>query len=58
MKYFVGIAFGTLATALIKVGIKCTELYMVFSPVAMWTYIVGCLADGFLSARKKYKIYA
>ncbi len=58
MKYFMGIVFGTLTTALIKVGIKCTELYMVFSPAAMWAYIAGCLVDGFLSTRKKSKIYA
>lgn len=58
MKYFIGIVFGTIVTPLIRVGIKCTELYMVFSPVVMWAYIAGCLANGFLSTRKKSKIYA
>lgn len=58
MKYFASNIFDIIATALIKAGIKCTELYMIFSPTAMWVYIVGCLTDGFLSIRKKYKIYA
>lgn len=58
MKYFVGNIFDTIATSLIKVGIKCTELYMVFSPTAMWVYIAGCIANGFFSTRKKSKIYA
>ena len=58
MKYFMGNIFSTIATALIKVGIKCTELYMVFSPIAMWVYIAGCITEGFLSTRKKSRIYA
>lgn len=58
MKYFAENIFNIIATALIKVGIKCTELYMVFSPTAMWVYIAGCITEGFLSTRKKSKIYA
>lgn len=58
MKYFVGNIFDIIATALIKVGIKCTELYMIFSPIAMWIYIAGCIVNGFLSTPKKSKIYA
>lgn len=58
MKYFARNIFDIIATALIKAGIKCTELYIVFSPTAMWVYIAGCIANGFLSTRKKSKIYA
>lgn len=58
MKYFMGNILDITITALIKTGIKCTELYMVFSPIAMWVYIAGCITEGFLSTRKKSKIYA
>lgn len=58
MTRFVGTIFGIVATGFIKIGIKCTELCMIFSPTAMWIYIVGCFVDGFLSTHKKSKIYA
>ncbi len=53
MAYFIGIMFGIIATQLIKTVLFCTMLYMLFSPITMWAYLIACFIYGFIKSLKR-----
>lgn len=52
MARFTGIMLGIIATQLIRIILFCTMLYMLFSPISMWIYIIACCIYGFVTALK------
>ena len=53
MAYFTGIMLSVIATQLIKIILFCTMLYMLFSPTAMWVYLIACFVYGFIASLKR-----
>lgn len=53
MMYFTGVMLGFVATQLIKIILFCTMLYMLFSPTAMWVYLIACFVYGFIASLKR-----
>ena len=53
MARFIGIMLGIIATQVIKIILFCTMLYMLFSPMAMWIYLIACFVYGFIKSLKR-----
>lgn len=53
MAYFTGIMLGFIAAQLIKFVLFCAMLYMLFSPMAMWVYLIACFVYGFIKSLKR-----